>query len=164
MDLISSCHSDDRVGCAIASHCFAGNIDHLGGEYRHAARLGRGLPGCPRVDRQRSPHPLDYRRALARPHPPPPSRYRRALATGPPGGAGGGAARRRGPWRQCWSRGPIRCRGILATWWWGEARVCAEQATFRRVCLYGLIKLRLSSGGGQPSRWADAFAGPNVFH
>ena len=73
----------------MTSHGFADYIHPLGGECRQARRLGRGLPGCPRVVRQRSPHPLDHRRALAPPHPP---RYRRELATGPPGGAGGGAA------------------------------------------------------------------------
>ena len=77
----------------MTSHGFADNIHPLGGECRQARRLGCGLPGCPRVDRhqarQRSPHPLNCRRALAPPHPP---RYRRELATSPSGGAGGGAA------------------------------------------------------------------------
>jgi hypothetical protein len=73
----------------MASHGFADSIHPLGGECRQARRLGCGLPGCPRVDRhqarQRSPYPLNCRRALVPPHPP---RYRRELATGPPGGAG----------------------------------------------------------------------------
>jgi len=39
-------------------------------------------------------------------------------------------------------------QGILTAWCCDEARVCAKQATFRRVFFYGMIKLRLSSRGG----------------